>query len=101
LRELAEHARRLAEQLEKSVQLEIHATGVELERDVLDQLGEPLLHLIQNAIDHGLERPAERAPKPATGRIRLTANSLGPSVTFAVEDDGRGIDPDAVREKAV
>ncbi|HEY0467207.1 MAG TPA: Hpt domain-containing protein, partial [Polyangiaceae bacterium] len=51
LRELAAHARRLAEQLEKSVELEIHASGVELERDVLDQLGEPLLHLIQNAID--------------------------------------------------
>ncbi|HKO52434.1 MAG TPA: response regulator [Polyangiaceae bacterium] len=101
LRELAEHARKLAEQLGKSVQFEIHATGVELERDVLDQLGEPLLHLIQNAIDHGLELPEERDPKPATGTIRLTANSLGPSVTFAVEDDGRGIDPDAVREKAV
>jgi len=101
LRELAAHARRLADQLEKSVELEIHATGVELERDVLDQLGEPLLHLIQNAIDHGLEPAAQRGTKPAIGTIRLTANSLGPRVTFAVEDDGRGIDPDVVREKAV
>ncbi|HYP74676.1 MAG TPA: response regulator [Polyangiaceae bacterium] len=101
LRELAAHARRLAEQLDKFVHIELHATGVQLERDVLDQLGEPLLHLIQNAIDHGLEPPAERGTKPATGIIRLTANSLGPSVTFAVEDDGRGIDPDVVRNKAV
>src|SRR6478735_6803986 len=101
LRELAAHARRLAEQLDKFVHIELHATGVQLERDVLDQLGEPLLHLIQNAIDHGLEPPAERGTKPATGIIRLTANALGPSVTFAVEDDGRGIDPDVVRNKAV
>jgi two-component system, chemotaxis family, sensor kinase CheA len=101
LRELSEHARRLAERLGKSVELELRATDVQLERDVLDELWEPLLHLVQNAIDHGLESGAERGHKPETGRLRLTAESDGPSVRLTVEDDGRGVDIEAVRQKAV
>jgi chemotaxis protein histidine kinase CheA len=101
LRELSEHARRLAERLGKSIEVELHATGVQLERDVLDELWEPLLHLVQNAVDHGLESPAERGHKPQAGNLRLSAESDGPSVRLSVEDDGRGVDVEAVRQKAV
>jgi two-component system, chemotaxis family, sensor kinase CheA len=101
LHELAEHARRLAERLGKSIDVELRATGVQLERDVLDELWEPLLHLVQNAVDHGLESPAERGHKPAAGTLRLSAESDGPSVRLSVEDDGRGVDIEAVRQKAV
>ena len=101
LRELSEHALRLAESLGKSVDFELRAVGVQLERDVLDELWEPLLHLVQNAMDHGLEPPAQRGHKPQTGRLRLTAESDGPSVRLSVEDDGRGVDIESVRRKAV
>lgn len=101
LRELARHARVLAEQNGKAVRVEVSAEGVELERAALDQLWPALLHLVENAIDHGLEPPHERGDKPLTGRIALCAEMRGSGLFVSVEDDGRGIDPETIRAAAV
>ena len=75
---------------------------VELDREVLDGLREPLLHLLRNAIDHGLEGPAERksASKPERGEIAIHARVAGANVELVVSDDGRGIDRAAVAKRA-
>ncbi len=101
LEELARHARRAAENQRKLVEVEAVAGGVQLERDVADQLWDSLLHLVQNAVDHGIEEPDQRGTKPPVARLRLSAESVGPSVVLRVEDDGRGIDPAQVRRAAV
>lgn len=101
LKELARHARRIAESLGKDVAVQVAAGEVQLERDVLHLLYDSLLHLVQNAVDHGLEPPDERGDKPAQGTLRLTAESVGPQVILTVEDDGRGIDTGRVRQAAI
>src|SRR5262249_3620141 len=87
--------------LGKSLNVEIAVGGVQLERDVLDQLWESLLHLVRNAVDHGLEAESERNGKPKAGKLTLAAQSNGPLVLFRVEDDGRGVDMNRVREAAI
>ena len=69
----------------------------ELDRTVIDEIGDPLLHLIRNALDHGLESPEERKKvgKPATGTLKLSARHEGNRVMIYVEDDGKGLNPDA------
>ena len=71
--------------------------GIELDRAILDELGDPLLHLLRNAVDHGLESPEERqrAGKPAEGRLVLSAARERSSVAIRVQDDGRGHRPRA------
>ncbi|MDF3065776.1 MAG: CheA signal transduction histidine kinase [Polyangiaceae bacterium] len=101
LEELARHARNAAERQHKLVEVQTIAGGVQLERDVADQLWESLLHLVQNAVDHGIEEPEARGAKPPVARLRLSAESVGPNVVLRVEDDGRGIDPTKIREAAV
>jgi two-component system, chemotaxis family, sensor kinase CheA len=101
LEELARSARAAAERQQKFVELQVAAGGVQLERDVADQLWDSLLHLVQNAIDHGLEDPDQRGAKPPVASLRLSAESVGPSVVLRVEDDGRGIDAAEVRRVAV
>lgn len=101
LEELARHARHGAEQQNKLVEVQAKGGGVQLERDVADQLWDSLLHLVQNAVDHGIERPEERDGKPPVAKLRLSAESVGPSVVLHVEDDGRGIDATEVRKVAV
>jgi chemotaxis protein histidine kinase CheA len=100
LNELGRHAEALAGKLGKLVLVEVHARGVELESDVLDGLWEPLLHLCQNAIDHGIELPAERGAKSATAKLTINAQTQGPNVVLEVRDDGRGIDADLVKQAA-
>jgi two-component system, chemotaxis family, sensor kinase CheA len=100
LEELARHARTTAARQQKMVEVQVSASGVQLERDVADQLWESLLHLVQNAVDHGLEGPDQRAGKAPVAALRLSAESVGPSVMLRVEDDGRGIDPAEVRRIA-
>jgi two-component system chemotaxis sensor kinase CheA len=86
----------------KSVRWEMTGGDTELDRGVLERLADPLLHLVRNAVDHGIESPAERAAtgKAAEGVIRLHAMQLGSEVIIAITDDGRGIDLARVREEA-
>src|SRR5690606_27137411 len=74
----------------------------ELDKTVIERLGEPLIHLIRNAIDHGVEPRDKRVElgKPARGRIALSGRHSGAEVIISIEDDGRGLDPDAIRARA-
>lgn len=101
LRELRRHARSSAAECKKSVTVTIEARGVELERNVLDKLWDSLLHLVQNAVDHGLEDDGERGDKPPVGSLVLSAQAAGPNVVLCVEDDGRGVDPEQLRAAAL
>ena len=95
--------RDLAHAREKNVELDIQGGLTELDKSIVDALGEPLLHLVRNAIDHGLESPEERvrAGKPRTGRLLLSAFYEGNHAHVVVEDDGRGIDVAQVARRAV
>ncbi len=101
LQELLRHARRAAQRHDKVIVAEEMAGGVQLERDVADQLWDSLLHLVQNAVDHGIEPSDERGTKPPLARLRISAESSGPNVVLHVEDDGRGIDSAEVKRVAV
>lgn len=90
-----------AEASGKRVRFVLEASGAQLERPVLEGLSEPLLHLLRNAIDHGVEPPEERGDKPAEATVRLSAESSGASVTIAIEDDGRGLSAEGIRAAAV
>ncbi|HXV64342.1 MAG TPA: chemotaxis protein CheA [Vicinamibacteria bacterium] len=94
--------RDLANSEGKQVELEVRGGITELDKTIVDALGEPLLHLVRNAIDHGLETPAERerSGKPRCGRLVLQSFYEGNHVHIVVEDDGRGIDAAKVAEKA-
>lgn len=86
----------------KQVRLEIAGAETSLDKAVLDRLSEPLLHLLSNAVAHGLERPEARlaAGKPAEGLLRLQAAAVSGRVAIRVSDDGRGLDEDAIRARA-
>jgi len=85
------------------VQLTLTGGETELDRTVVDALGDPIVHLVRNSLDHGLEPAEERvaAGKPAAGRLQIAARHAGGSVVITVRDDGRGIDPARVAAKAV
>ena len=94
--------RDLSAKLGKKVELQLSGSETELDRTVVDALGDPLVHLVRNALDHGLE-PAEAreaAGKPATGTLEISARHAGGSVLITVRDDGRGVDPQLVARKA-
>ena len=93
----------LARDLGKKVELTIEGAETELDKTVIDQLGDPLMHLIRNSMDHGIEAPERRAAagKNPTATIHLSARHSGASVLIAVEDDGGGIDREAVRSRAI
>ncbi|NVI97276.1 response regulator [Myxococcus sp. AM009] len=95
-------ARDVARSMGRQVRLEIQGGALELDRSLLQGLREPLLHLVRNAVAHGLERPEERQRlgKPAEGRLLLTARLKGSRVEVTVDDDGRGLDLDALRGQA-
>jgi two-component system chemotaxis sensor kinase CheA len=94
--------RDLARQLDKQVGLRVEGKEIELDRAILDELGDPLVHLLRNAVDHGIETPAERRRrgKAAEGEIVLSAVRERASVTITIADDGRGIDRSKILEKA-
>jgi two-component system chemotaxis sensor kinase CheA len=94
--------RDLSTKLGKQVELELVGKDTELDRTVVDALGDPLVHLIRNSLDHGLEGPEERvaAGKPATGTLHLSARHAGGNVVIEVRDDGHGINPAKVAAKA-
>ncbi|HEX3212236.1 MAG TPA: response regulator, partial [Actinomycetota bacterium] len=95
-------ARDLARSLGKAVELELRGQETELDRGVLEQVADPLLHLVRNAIDHGVELPEARlaAGKPRYGTVRVDATQLGSEVVITVADDGQGIDLARVRQQA-
>lgn len=94
--------RDVARELGKSVTLRVEGKEIELDRAILDELGDPLMHLLRNAVGHGIESPAERrqAGKKAEGEIVLSAVRERASVTITIADDGRGIDRRAILAKA-
>ena len=94
--------RDLSRELGKRIRFDMEGQEIELDRSVLDEIGDPLLHLIRNAADHGIEPPEERAAagKPAEGRILLSATRERNSVALRVTDDGRGIDRKLILAKA-
>jgi two-component system chemotaxis sensor kinase CheA len=95
--------RELAAQTGKKVRLELEGEGTEVDKTVIERLGEPLTHMIRNAVDHGLESPEDRtaAGKPEEGTVTLSAEHRGGRIVIEVSDDGRGINRRRVREKAV
>lgn len=100
--QLGRAARETAAHLGKRAELTFDAGDVAVDRAILEALSDPLLHLVRNAIDHGVESPSERADrgKPAVGRLVLTACRDDDTVRIELGDDGRGIDRDALRLKA-
>ncbi len=95
--------RDVAKQCGKDVALDICGQNTDLDKSILDSLGEPLMHLVRNAVDHGIEPADERltAGKPARGTVYLNAYHQGTQVVIEVRDDGRGIDSAHVRQQAV
>lgn len=92
----------LARETGKAIELVAEGESTEVDKTVIERLADPLVHLVRNSIDHGLELPGDReaAGKPRTGRIRLSARQAGGEVIIRITDDGRGIDRERVRAKA-
>ncbi len=95
--------RDLSIKLDKEVELELLGKETELDRTVVDALGDPIVHLVRNSLDHGLEHPDEREDlgKPRHGKLTISARHAGGNVVIEVSDDGRGIDAAIVAAKAV
>lgn len=95
--------RDVARVVDKEVKLEIVGEKTELDKRMIDELGDPLIHLVRNAVDHGLETTdhRDRDGKPRAGTVRLEAMHRGNAVVVQVMDDGRGIDPARIRQKAL
>jgi two-component system chemotaxis sensor kinase CheA len=95
--------RDISRDLDKRIDFEIEGDDVELDRTILTEMRDPLVHVLRNAVDHGIETPEEReaAGKDPTGHVRLTAERERDHVIIEVADDGGGLDPDQLREKAV
>jgi two-component system chemotaxis sensor kinase CheA len=95
-------ARDVARSLSKEVDLELVGAETELDRNLVEALNDPLVHLVRNAIDHGVELPSvrENVGKPRLGHVRLSAQQEGDYVTIEIRDDGAGIDPERLRSKA-
>jgi two-component system, chemotaxis family, sensor kinase CheA len=95
--------RDLAQAVGKDVVLDMRGEDTELDKSVIEQISDPLLHLIRNAVDHGIETPTarQRVGKPGTGRVTLRAWQQGGNICLEVSDDGRGIDRERIQSKAV
>ena len=96
-------ARDLARQLGKDVELVLTGEDTEIDKTMIEDLNDPLVHLIRNAVDHGVDSPEERAlaNKPAKSLIHLSAEQVGDHIVIEITDDGRGIRPDVIRSKAM
>ncbi len=95
--------RDLSKELGKNIKLFMSGEETEVDRTVIDEIGDPLIHLIRNSLDHGIESPAERekAGKDETGFVALRAYPDGNTVVIEVEDDGKGINPEVIKRKAI
>lgn len=100
---MARLARDLGRRFEKEVEFVVVGEETELDKSVVDIIGDPLIHMVRNSIDHGLEASAEeriKAGKPAVGRVELRAFHQGGSIHIEIKDDGRGLNRDAILKKA-
>ena len=95
--------RDISRKMGKKVNFIIEGKEIEVDRTILEEIGEPILHLLRNAIDHGIETPEERRKvgKPLEGTVRLVAERKEDHILIIVEDDGAGIDPEKIRRKAL
>ena len=96
-------ARDLARQLGKDVELELIGEETEVDKTMIEDLADPLVHLVRNAVDHGVESPAERIAvgKPSKSIVRLEARQQGDHIVLIIADDGHGISPERIRAKAI
>lgn len=95
--------RDLARNLKKEINLELEGEETDLDKNLVEALADPLVHLVRNAVDHGIEKPdvREKAGKPRSGRVVLAAQQEGDHIVLSITDDGGGMDPDLLRRKAV
>lgn len=95
--------RDISHQLGKQVELKVSGESTELDKTVIERISDPLLHMVRNSLDHGIESPQERraAGKPETASIRIDASQRGGHVIVEIEDDGRGLDHDKILQRAV
>ncbi len=95
--------RDISKELNKEINLTVEGEETELDRTVIDEIGDPIMHLLRNSLDHGVEHPDEREAKgkPRTGEVGLIARHEGNNVVIMVTDDGAGINADIIRKKAV
>ncbi len=95
--------RDLSRELGKDIELQIHGEETELDKSVIEEIGDPLVHLIRNSVDHGIEtkKARKKIGKPETGIIKLSAEHEGNYIVITVSDDGKGMDPDIIKKKAV
>jgi len=95
--------RDLSQKLGKQVRLEMRGEETELDKSVADEIGDPLVHLVRNAIDHGIETPMERQAKgkPGEGQLTIAASQEGNSIVIRINDDGRGIPVEKIKAKAL
>lgn len=102
-RRMARLVRDLARQFAKSVEMETHGDDIELDRTIVEELADPLMHMVRNALDHGIETPAERerCGKNPQGRLFLRAMHHAGQVVIEIADDGGGLDREGIRQKAI
>ncbi len=93
----------LGQQLQKKAQVVIHGADIQMDKSILDELADPMIHLLRNAVDHGIEPPDDRLrrEKAETGTIRVEVMRQGDRVTIQIEDDGRGLDSELIRKVAI
>ncbi len=95
--------RDLARSLKKEIDLEMLGEDTDLDKNLVEALADPMVHLVRNSVDHGIEMPSEReiAGKPRRGTVMLSAAQEGDHILLSISDDGKGMDPEALRQKAV
>jgi two-component system, chemotaxis family, sensor kinase CheA len=95
--------RDLSREMHKNIELTIQGETTELDKSVIEEIGDPLVHIVRNSCDHGIETPEERVAKgkPATGHVIMSASQEGSNIVIKVSDDGKGLDVTAIRAKAV
>jgi two-component system chemotaxis sensor kinase CheA len=95
--------RDLARSLSKEITLELVGEETDLDKNLVEALADPLVHLVRNSVDHGIEMPADREAvgKPRLGTVRLSASQEGDHILLTIEDDGKGMDPDKLKEIAI
>ncbi len=95
--------RDLSKEAKKSINLNLFGEDTELDKTLIEEINDPLIHLIRNSVDHGIELPEVRkkSGKSETGNINLSAEQDGNNIIISIEDDGKGIDPDVIKEKAI